>query len=155
MIVKLDAFREWLDTPWGKIKVSCKVRNELNGLRQPHEVVHSERKDGSEGVPYYPRPFPYGSWKVYRPVARSSPYLAPRFTPTDANQLVESWSVKDSVYDKPSGTYVADWGYGLHCSTSSTTLGCVRFDKPSDEARWNDEICKALDKGDEVIIIAE
>ena len=125
-----------------------KVRNELNGLRKPVEVVHTE----PEPHPYYPRRFPSGTWRVYRPQSRATPYLSPFFIPTDAWQEVELWSVKNGRYDKKTGATYKDAGYGLHFSTSGTTLGCIRIGSEAD-LRWLvGEITKALDDKQNVTI---
>lgn len=117
-----------------KIFVQCHVRNELNGERQLNEkAVFTERKNGSEGLPYMPRPFPLGLWNVQKPLPKTNPYEAPFFIPTDAHQQVEFWLINtDGSYNKPSGQQIEDYGYGLHCSTSQTTLGCGRVINRSD-----------------------
>jgi hypothetical protein len=123
-------------TAFGKtIACSCRVRNEINGMRLPNQVVYSERADGELGVPYYPRQFPRGKWNVYHPVPRTDHYMAPYFIPTDAHQLVEEWSIKQedgTSYDQKTGRAVEDFGYGLHHSSSPTTLGCIKIESLDD-----------------------
>lgn len=99
------------------IPISCLVRNELNGTRGMTEVVYSENEDGSKGVPYMPRPFPVGTWTMYKAEqVFNNPSLGPWFFPTDAWQLVDEWSVIDGSYKEPTGRKVKDYGYGVHVS---------------------------------------
>jgi hypothetical protein len=119
-------------TAFGRcIACSCKVRNEINGLRLPHEVVRTEPHD----IPYYPREFPVGTWNVYAPHSKSDQYMAPYFIPTDAWQMVDTWSVvqEDGArYGEPTGKQDRDEGYGLHHSVSKTTLGCIKIEYEDD-----------------------
>jgi len=118
----------------------CHVRNEENGERVlASKPVISENSDGSEGVPYMPRRFPMGKWNVTVILPKTDPYEAPEFIATDAHQTVERWRTRigrdgNEIYDQPSGDMVEDYGYGLHNSTSSTTLGCGRIIKTADRA---------------------
>lgn len=105
---------------------SCIVRNELNGQRKPDQVVRSEEKDGTDGVPYMPRAFPVGRWFITAAIPKSDDYMAPFFLATDAWQMVDEWSLEGGKYGKPIGK-VADYGYGLHNSKSGSTLGCIRI----------------------------
>ena len=105
------------------IKVSCLVRNELNRQRGGQDVTHAM----PSGAPYMPRPFPKGKWTLGKPVAKTDPYTAPWFIPTDAWQNLPVWEVDEhGCYVRATDRLVRDEGYGLHCSTSRTTLGCVR-----------------------------
>jgi hypothetical protein len=111
------------------IPISCNVRNELNHRRRADEVVLSM----PSGKPYYPRQFPLGIWKVLEVRDRKNdPYRAPYFIATTAHQEVEVWSVIDgpngkSQYNVPTGEMTEDREYGLHCSTSPTTTGCIKI----------------------------
>lgn len=127
-----------------------KVRNELNGLRKPEEVVYTEPVK----KPYYPRRFPAGVWRVYQPVAHGSsePYLFPWFIPTDAWQDVDVWEVKDGRYFKKTGATYRDSGYGLHFSTSGTTLGCIRIGALDDLNWLVGQITGALKNKEEVTL---
>lgn len=130
--------------------VSCYVRNELNARRRFDEVVWSTTADLKRGVPYYPREFPVGIWAVGRPEKETDPYLAPYFIPTDAWQLVEQWAITERdkmVYLQPTGVMVRDYAYGIHCSTSPTTLGCLRVDLRFELLRLVDDINRKLDDG--------
>lgn len=111
------------------IACSCHVRNELNGLRGGQDVAHSM----PDGKPYMPRQFPSGRWKLGKPVKKTDPYMAPWFIPTDAFQYLPTWELDEhGFYVKPTAETVKDIGYGIHLSTSSTTLGCLKLVSMSD-----------------------
>lgn len=106
----------------------CSVRNELNKQRALTEAcVFTETKNGSKGVAYMPRPFPKGSWTVLTILPKTDPYMAPWFIATDAHQLVDEWTMLNGHYEYNTGFQVEDYGYGLHNSTSSNTLGCGKI----------------------------
>jgi hypothetical protein len=134
------------------VPFSCFVRNEINGLRQMNEVVFSVNKDGSKGVPCMPRTFPVGTWSLGMPGVRSDPLLAPYFIPTTAWQMLDEWEVtnKDGKlwYLKKTGRQVADYAYGLHCSTAHESNGCIHIiDDPSGQHSkfdYLDEIVHSL-----------
>jgi hypothetical protein len=146
-------------TAFGRdIGVTNNVRNELNGLRASSEVVFSTDQNGANGKPYYPRQFPAGQWYITDIVAHdkkkadgspAEPYLFPFFLQTNAHQSVPVYKL-EIVNDKqkigaPDGMR-EDWLYGLHYSTSSTTLGCIKIVKQDDllwlvgqiKAAWHD-----------------
>lgn len=126
-----------------EIGCSCNVRNLENKWRQRDQVVFSTNHDGSMGVPYSPQMFPVGLWLVGEPEVETDPYLAPWFIPTNAYQYVKRWTVIERdklVYDEETDDWVSDWAYGLHCSTSPTTLGCIRIDLHYELRRMRDEI---------------
>jgi len=153
-------------TAFGRdITVTNNVRNELNGLRTSSEVVYSTNQDGKNGKLYYPRQFPAGQWYITDVVAHDKkktdgtpeePYLYPFFLATNAHQTVPVYKL-EIVNDKPKigapdGT-AEDWGYGLHHSTSSTTLGCIKIVKENDllwlvgqiKAAWKDNAIVRMD----------
>jgi len=135
------------------IRVVCDVRNELNGERLLSEApVKTEQADGSDGVPYMPRPFPLGEWKVTGILPKTNPYEAPEFISTDSWQFVDEWTEANGHYGAKSGNQVQDFGYGLHNSTSSTTLGCGRIIETQDRADLADAIRSAMDAGETVIL---
>jgi hypothetical protein len=101
----------------------CDVRNEINGRRHDYQVVYSIPDD----KPYQPRVFPVGVWQVAPPKEKTDPYMAPWFIPTNAMQKLPVWELKDKKYFKPTEQIIRDWGYGLHYSTSGTTLGCIKI----------------------------
>lgn len=111
------------------------VRNEINGRRAKNEVVYSENEDGSKGVPYYPRPFPKGTWKIGKPQQEVG-LLAPFFIPTDAHQLVDEWELDENgLYLQKTGRQVMDWGYGIHCLLTVVHLeswGCFVIEHEPD-----------------------
>jgi hypothetical protein len=124
-----------------EVEVSCAVRNELNGLRRADEVVYTCAADRTTDVePYYPRTFPCGTWEigdVDEVDLRDDPrrYKWPYFIDTNACQLVETWVAKNGIYIKKSGFLTWDYGYGLHHSSSRTTLGCCNILREED-VRW-------------------
>jgi len=134
------------------IQITCDVRNELNGRRKPHEIVVTL----PQGRPYYPRTFPIGTWRIVDVKKRSDPYRAPFFIATDAWQLVEEWSTAEVdgklQYDRPTGKQVKDREYGLHCSTSPTTTGCIKIMLRSDLALIIDAIYRAWRKKEVVYL---
>jgi hypothetical protein len=97
-----------------------RIRNREN----PEDVVVSI----PGRVPYMPIGFPAGIWKVGKPIAKTNPYLAPYFIPTNAWQMVTEWTLEpDGSYGQPTARKIKDEGYGIHFSTSSTTLGCLKI----------------------------
>jgi hypothetical protein len=134
------------------IRVVCAVRNELNGERLLSEKpVFSELEDGSDGVPYMPRLFPLGTWTIKAIIPKDNPYEAPEFISTDAHQTVDEWSLKDGHYGEKIGT-IEDYGYGLHNSTSSTTLGCGHIIEVQDREDLVAAIKAARKDGDTVTL---
>lgn len=117
---------------WKKvIPCWCRVRNLENGLRERNEVVRSI----PSGEAYSPQVFPNGVWGVEKPRLRTDPYLAPFYIPTDAFQYVDVWEVVDGVYVRKTDKKVLDQAYGLHFSTSDTTLGCIRI-RDKEDLEW-------------------
>jgi hypothetical protein len=118
------------------IKADCIVRNELNGWRKLHikkEVILGITQNPYPGPPVMPREFPKGRWEVYSPLPRTGGYLAPYFIPTDAEQYLETWDLDENGgYNKPNGGKILDIGYGLHFSTSNTTVGCIKIHEKDD-----------------------
>lgn len=112
------------------------VRNEISQDRLLSSIaVKSENVDGSDGVPYMPRAFPVGEWLVTHivNVPEDNKYLYPLFIGTNAHQTVDEWLTNyDGSYLSKSGRTIEDYGYGMHFSSSDTTLGCIRVEKESD-----------------------
>lgn len=154
MILKWAKSRNLLSAGGKVIAVTCNVRNELNGQRttqNPEDVVYSLPPDGSSPVPYMPRTFPIGKWRITGIKAKSSAYLAPFFISTDAWQMVPEWTLElDGTYGEPTGCTVKDAGYGLHFSSSSTTLGCGKIILKEDLI-WLVEMIKGC--GNEVVFL--
>ncbi|WP_148224082.1 hypothetical protein [Sediminispirochaeta smaragdinae] len=100
-----------------------------------------------------PRPFPVGRWNVGRPVPRSHPYKAPYYIPTDAFQMLPRWELDDDGgYLRETEDMVRDEDYGLHCSSSNTTLGCIRITKEKDLLWMVEKINRTLDTGEKVYL---
>lgn len=144
------------------IDCSCIVRNLENGQRRIDQVVYSENKDGSRGVPYSPMSFPSGLWVVGAPspidLAHDvNHYLWPYFIPTNAHQLIDEWDTDQTDrlhYTQKTGRQVDDCGYGLHFSQSSTTLGCIKI-LDEGELRWLvRQVIDARVAGDVRLIVA-
>jgi len=134
-------------TGYGKdIPILNIVRNEVNGWRKLTEkCVYTENFDGSKGVPYMPRLFPTGNWNIVGFNPETEPYLYPFFIITNAWQEVDEWLIKpDGSYDKPSGVKVKDYGYGIHFSVSTTTLGCIRIVNQTDLLWFKNQIETSL-----------
>jgi hypothetical protein len=135
------------------IPCSCDVRNELNGRRKHVEKpVFTENEDGSRGKPYFPRPFPKGEWRVVSILPKIDAYMAPFFISTNAHQTVAVWDEVRDHYFRPTGEEVEDYGYGLHCSSSPTTLGCGRIASKDDLSALIGSIREAWVRGEEVTI---
>jgi hypothetical protein len=132
---------------WGDqvLVCPCDVRSIANGRRRRLEkVVYSELADGKPGVPYDPKPFPKGAWIVTGIYPKTEPYEAPFFIATTATQKVEEWTEEAGHYGQPTGRQVDDYGYGIHCSTSPTTLGCGRLSERPAAALFFEAIQAAL-----------
>ena len=130
---------------------SCRVRNFENGKRRKWEVVHTM----PNGKPYQPVEFPVGRWEVGRPIARNQVDLAPFFIPTDACAEVQVWSVTNGCYEKALEEWDTDRSYGIHHSSYSTTLGCVKIES-RDELLWLvDRVQKELGSGEKVFFEVE
>ena len=130
------------------IPVSCVVRNELNGWRKYDQVVYTI----PGGRPYMPRDFPEGRYIVGRPFERKDPYRAPYFIPTNAVREVPVWKVLAGKYLEPTGEYEIDRDYGLHYSSSGTTLGCIKIETLDDAVFLGEQIMHVLDEGHEVAL---
>lgn len=124
------------------------VRNYANGLRKLHLASEVRYTEGDKRVPYMPSLFPVGQWEIQyitpHPNANDH-YLYPLFIGTNAYQMVEEWSLDSSGgYDKPTGRFVKDIGYGIHwpdTKYSTTTLGCIRILQKTDLLDFA-EFCK-------------
>jgi hypothetical protein len=148
MIIKWVKGSSYLTADTLKIDCWCDVRTVANGRRKRHEVVYSI--PGKQ--PYDPVTFPKGKWMVERPEKRTVPYLAPWFIPTTAWCEVSTYGADKIGYTIPTGYTTIDRGYGLHYSTSGTTLGCIRIAKESDLLLLVELINKTLDAGELVTL---
>jgi hypothetical protein len=133
-----------------------KIRNLENGLRGMTEVVFTEPANRAEDAkPFSPQLFPVGKWSVGRPVAKKdAPYLEPFFIPTNAVRTVPTWTVNAGHYIEQKGEQL-DSGYGLHYSTSTSTLGCIRISLRTDLIDLVNAIRAALDRGEAVSLTVE
>lgn len=118
------------------LRATCLVRNELNRWRKSHEVVRTIGSSVPNGLPYYPRPFPPGSWEITR-VQDIGPDTAywPVFLDTPARQELPIWELDDHgrYLQATTETFVAR-GYLIHHArhringewvASNTTYGCI------------------------------
>ncbi len=115
-------------------KVSCRVRNELNGLRDKDNLFYTTDMWGHwSSTPSQPRVFPAGEWRVTGWYRTDKKYLHPVAFRTNARQQLDVWEVKDGVYVRNTGVKVWDYAYLLHWSEESEyTQGCVRLDSEQD-----------------------
>ena len=146
------------------VEASCVVRTDKGqgrdhrALADPDEVVYAMDGDRYNPKPYMPRQFPRGVWNVKRPyeVDREDPeykYKGPWFIPTDASVMVQVWDVdEDGGYKAPTGTWVRDWGYGLHFSESRTTLGCINILRLQQLMQMKVLIDNAIDRNEGVLL---
>jgi len=105
-------------------------------LHLKKEVVTTQPTNGKP-VAYMPHHFPAGNWKITGIFAHdeSDTYLHPFFIATTAGCSVEKWELDATGgYDHGTGVMVNDSGYGLHSSSSRTTLGCIRIGKVNDSS---------------------
>jgi len=138
------------------IPADCVVRNEVNGWRRLHksdDVIYAMTHDPYSKYAVMPRAFPKGEWKVSEPLARNGEYLAPFFIPTNAEQYLEVWDLdRGGGYAKATGKKVLDIGYGLHFSTSKTTVGCIRIHSESGLLWLVHQVNERLVTGNEVTL---
>lgn len=137
------------------IKVSCVVRNEINKWR-PRAGTPDICYSVPDKKPIMPRQFPKGTWQVGRPDARSTPYLAPFFIPTNACQYLPIWKLDDKgCYVEPMKYTVLDKGYGLHFSTSTSTEGCIKILSQTDLLWLVTQIKNYQAMGDTIELVVE
>jgi hypothetical protein len=129
-------------------KATCNVRNEINGKRKKNQVVKTYPSSNQLRQPYYPRPFPTGTWEIKRPIFTDDIEYAPVKIPTDAYQRVLTWTTDNNGYKERSGEHQTDSFYHLHYAQNSiTTLGCIRLDSSKDAVEIANEIKKQKDSG--------
>lgn len=111
------------------IPCSCLVRNLTNKWRGRDEVART--MPGEE--PYNPQIFPVGKWDISMPLRKTDSYKEPFFIPTNAERSVNVWALDNNgEYAHRTGRTVIDKAYGLHFSTSNTTLGCIKIENRND-----------------------
>ena len=156
MIIKYSHTVGILGVAGKTMTASCHIRNLENKQRSrddPDDVVSAMTGNRYDRVPYSPQQFPVGIWQVFEPQSRSSKYLAPYFIPTNAKQLVKQWAIDDDgSYREPMDFEVVDHGYGLHYSTSRTTLGCIKIHDIMDLYSLVETIREAIDRKEVVNI---
>lgn len=138
----------YLEAYGGYLDCSCDVRNLENGRREKNEIVRTI----PDSVPYSPQQFPVGVWEIGEIEEKTDPYLAPFFINTDAWQWVLEWEIKDGLYIKRTDKWVKDTEYGIHYSTSPTTLGCLKIIKEADLIWLVEKIRESKDNGETVYI---
>jgi len=74
--------------------------------------------------------------------------MAPWFIPTDAVQPLPVWETRGGEYIRPTQAQTIDGGYGIHYSTSTTTLGCIRVAAKIDQVDLVKLIQKAQARGE-------
>jgi hypothetical protein len=123
------------------IDATCDVRTLKNGRRGKNQVVYSI----PSGRPYDPDIFPCGEFDVFEPVMRSDEYKKPFFIPTNAKRIVKVWHMDaNKNYDAETTETVVDEGYGLHYSSSNTTLGCIKIMQLNDLLNLKDWVSQQL-----------
>lgn len=110
------------------------VRNEINDERElhnPDEVIYTFPKSRyDKSLPYMPRPFPKGTWKITGYEYTAQKYLEPIKIFTNATQLVPIWLLDDQGgYSVSAGDVQFDFGYWFHFWSGRTTTGCGRLDE--------------------------
>ena len=124
--------------------ITCDVRNELNGRRKENQVVLSI----PEHKPYYPRPFPKGTWKILGVEYTTDPVFAPVKILTDAFRMVRIWELDENGhYKNKTEEITKDKCYWLHFSKDSkTTHGCIRLNSEADALKIAELIKTELKK---------
>ena len=114
-----------------------RVRRLAEGTRAKDkrtDVVKTSPLSG-EPTPYDPHYFPNGTWNITAINAHPAEdtYLHPFFISTDAWQTVNTWTLDpDGTYGQETSQTQEDSAYGIHFSSSNTTLGCIRIEFESD-----------------------
>lgn len=126
------------------VECSCNVRNEINGLRKPTQIVRTMPHNN----PYMPRIFPKGVWIIGIPEPRTAIDRAPYFIPTNAYQFLPVWDIANGAYVQPSTLQDKDEGYGIHFSEYETTLGCVKIEDKNALLTLVQDIVNAQRNGD-------
>jgi hypothetical protein len=67
-----------------EFRVTCDVRNELNGRRKLHDRLEVVHAIATGNPPYMPRPFPKGKWRITGIENTDNPVYAPVKIKTDA-----------------------------------------------------------------------
>lgn len=151
MLMAVNKEKTIIDFCNKKIKCSCVVRNELNKWRRFDQIVYTI----PDNIPYMPRVFPSGEWIIKKPVERLDDYKKPYFIPTNAWQMVDEWEIKNGMYVKKTGKQIKDTDYGLHHSTSGTTLGCIKIEIVDDVVFMVEKIMELIKNEIDIKLIVE
>jgi hypothetical protein len=149
MRITADLAAGKLVLPDGTFSISNRVRTLRDGTRESSGVVRSI----PDGLPYDPRPFPKGRWRVtgiewQRDRGFDRRTYGPVKIRTDAWQWVKVWELDaEGDYLRETDRQVRDTCYWLHYSEFGTTLGCIRLDNPVDAAGMAEAIAGALKGG--------
>jgi hypothetical protein len=128
--------------------ISNRVRTLREGTRNSWEVARTI----PDNLPYDPRPFPKGLWRVtgldwQNEKGFDRRTYGPVKIRTDAWQEVNVWDLDaDGDYLRERMAMVRDTCYWLHYSESKTTLGCIRLASPEDALAVANLIFRAMDK---------
>jgi hypothetical protein len=140
--------------------ITNKIRTVRDGTRKTSDVARSIPAD----LPYDPQPFPKGIWNVtgveWRDAPGKNPFsyytyytYGPVKIRTSAWQFIKVWELdEDGDYLRETKQQVKDFGYLLHYSESSTTLGCIRLASHADAVQIARVIEKLLAAGEEIIL---
>jgi hypothetical protein len=153
IIADLNAGRLML--PGAVFPITNRVRSLRDGTRKSYEVIRSL----PDNLPYDPRPFPKGAWRVtgldwQKEKGFDPGTYGPVKIRTDAWQWVNVWELDgDGDYLRETERRVKDMCYWLHYSASSTTLGCIRLASPFEAVAIANTIARALGR-EEVLLEA-
>ena len=144
VIIFADLAKGFMTVGDRKIRISSRVRNELNGQRALNEKPVLSIPDQK---PVMPRPFPQGRWEVLDPQPRNTRELAPFFIPTTAFRVLKVWTVIDGHYGQETQNTTIDQGYGIHFSEYVNTIGCIKVHERNDLLWLVDQIKEARKTG--------
>ena len=137
--------------------ISNKIRTVRGGTRKTSEIVRSIPDD----QPYDPQPFPKGLWEIigveWQEVDGKKMFDYYTYGPVkiraNAWQWVKVWELDhDGDYLKETEQQVKDYGYWLHYSQSSTTLGCIRLASAEDAKQIARVIERLLVAGEKILL---
>ncbi|MDR0456873.1 MAG: hypothetical protein LBH20_09365 [Treponema sp.] len=132
--------------------ISNIIRTLRCGSRASYEVILSLH----DNMPYDPQAFPKGLWSItglewQKEKGFDYNTYGPVKIRTDAWQMVKVWELdKNGDYLRETEKSVEDFGYLLHYSKSSTTLGCIRIASHDDAEMIAGIIQRAFDNSEKV-----
>ena len=154
MFIKVDLQAGKLITGGSSFNVSNRHRTIRDGTRKLNEVVNSV----PDKKPYDPVPFPKGMWKITHILwQQDEKFNASIFGPvkivTNAHRPVKIWELDSKGnYLRETEEEVEDYGYLLHYSESSTTVGCIRIESPEAAITIGSLIETALKHKEEIFL---